>query len=302
MVIKLDLYRIFQAVAENNSFSKAARSLYLTQPAVSQSILQLEEDLDIRLFNRTPKGVTLTQEGKLLYDHVHSALSLIDAGEKKMQAFKELTAGKMAIGVGDTISRYFLLPYLEKFHKEYPDITFKLVNGTTMELCELLKTGEIDVALCNFPVTDPKLSLIPCKQVQDTFVCGKEYQHLLTEPLSLEELLKHPLICLETNSTSRRFMDAFLAEHDLQVSPEFELGAHDLLLDLARINLGIACVTKEFSMGYLQQQLLHEIRLQETIPKRAIGICHLKSVPLSLAAEKFVAIIVDNTSCEKLTP
>lgn len=163
MVNKLDLYRVFYEVAQHKSFSKAAKSLYLTQPAVSQSISQLETELDIRLFNRNPQGVILTEEGKLLYDYVHSALNLLSSGENKMEEFKNLQGGKIAIGVGDTISRYFLLPFLEAFHQQYPDISFKLVNGTTFELVEILKQGKIDIAICNFPVEDDRLEKLRVK-------------------------------------------------------------------------------------------------------------------------------------------
>ena len=116
MLVKLDLYRIFWQVAKSASFSKAAKNLYMTQPAISQAIMQLENELDIRLFNRTPKGVTLTDEGKNLFEYVNSAIKIINAGEEKILEYKNLSVGELKIGVGDTISRYFLLPYLEKFH------------------------------------------------------------------------------------------------------------------------------------------------------------------------------------------
>ena len=160
MLVKLDLYKIFWQVAKSESFSKAAKSLYMTQPAISQSIMQLENELDIRLFNRTPKGVTLTEEGKNLFEYVNSAIKLIDAGKEKILEYKNLSVGELKIGVGDTISRYFLLPYLERFHNEYPNIKFKIINGTTFELCSILKTGQIDIAICNFPIKDSSLEMI----------------------------------------------------------------------------------------------------------------------------------------------
>ncbi|MCD5002196.1 LysR family transcriptional regulator [Enterococcus saccharolyticus] len=289
MLSKLDLYRIFDAVAQNSSFSQAAKQLYLTQPAVSQSIMQLENELAVRLFKRTSKGVTLTQEGTLLYDYVHSAIHLIESGENKVQELKTLTAGTITIGVGDTISRYYLLPYLENFHRRYPDIKFKLINGTTSELCTILKTGQIDIAICNFPIEDDKLELIPCQEIQDTFVCGEQYKKDFTNPISLTELVKYPLICLDNASISRQFIDEFMESHGIQLVPEFELGAHDLLLDFAKINLGIACVTREFAADYLKDGSLTEIQLTEQIPKRSIGICYLKSVPLNTASLKFIA-------------
>ncbi|MFW7432689.1 LysR family transcriptional regulator [Vagococcus carniphilus] len=296
MVTKLDLYRIFYEVSQHNSFSKAAKSLYLTQPAVSQSISLLEDELSIRLFNRTPQGVALTEEGKHLYEYVDSALNLLDSGEKKMEEFKLLKGGKIAIGVGDTISRYFLLPFLENFHHKYPDISFKLLNGTTSELVDSLKQGKIDIAICNFPIEDEKLEKITCADIQDTFVYGEHYNHLFQDTVSIENVLKHPIICLDQDSISRRFVDQYLKEKGLILEPEFELGSHDLLLDFAKINLGIACVTKEFSSSYINQGILKEINLIEKIPKRSIGICYLKSVSLSIASQKFVKTIISDTN------
>lgn len=291
MVSKLDLYKVFCQVGRSASFSEAARELYMTQPAVSQAIMQLERELDIRLFNRTPKGVSLTPEGSLLFDYATSAINLLHVGEEKILEFKNLTAGELKIGVGDTISRYFLLPYLEHFHNRYPNIKFKIENGTTLELCALLKSGEVDIVVCNFPLDDPALEMRPCFPIQDTFVYGEKFKKILAKPLSFGELVKLPLIFLESKSNSRKYVEGYLSSRGIQISPEFELGSHDLLLEFAKINLGIACVTKEFSGEYLNNGLLSEVQLLEEIPKRSVGICYLKSVPLSLAATRFVEIV-----------
>ncbi|KMY52099.1 LysR family transcriptional regulator [Peribacillus loiseleuriae] len=291
MISKLDLYKVFCKVGKSESFSKAAKDLYMTQPAVSQAIMQLERELDIRLFNRTPKGVTLTNGGSLLFEYVHSAINLINVGEEKILEFKNLTTGELKIGVGDTISRYFLLPYLEAFHTKYPNIKLKIVNGTTLEICSILKSGEVDIAICNFPLDDPTLELIPCIDIHDIFVCGEKYKHLLSKPLSLNEVVKLPLILLEPKSISRKYVEDYMISRGIKISSEFELGSHDLLLEFAKINLGIACVTKEFSQEYLNNGLLYEVQLMEEIPKRSIGVCFLKSVPLSPASTKFVEII-----------
>lgn len=291
MVSKLDLYKVFCKVGKSESFSMAAKDLFMTQPAVSQAIMQLERELDIRLFNRTPKGVSLTVEGSLLFEYVTSAIKLIDAGEEKILEFKNLTTGELKIGVGDTISRYFLLPYLEAFHKKYPNIKFKIVNGTTLEICSILKSGEVDIAICNFPIEDPTLELRECIDIHDIFVCGEKYKNMISKPLSLNEVVKLPLILLERKSNSRRYVEDYIISKGIKIAPEFELGSHDLLLEFAKINLGIACVTKEFSQEYLNKGLLYEVQLMEDIPKRNIGVCFLKNVPLSSASTKFVEII-----------
>ena len=293
MVTKLDLYRVFVQVAKSKSFSKAAKELFMTQPAISQSIMQLEKDLDIRVFNRTPKGVSLTNEGELLYEYVNSAISLIKTGEEKILEFQKLAIGELRIGVGDTISKYYLIPYLEEFHNKYPNIKFRIINGTTLELCSLIKSGEIDIAICNFPIDDPSLDLIPCSDVSDIFVCGEKYKHLANREVELSEIIKYPLIFLEPKSNSRKYVERYLQSNELKISPEFELGSYDLLIEFAKINLGIACVVREFSEKELKSNQIYEVKTKDRIPKRSIGICHLKSVPLSVASTKFVEIIAN---------
>ncbi|MCF6460394.1 LysR family transcriptional regulator [Clostridium sp. Cult3] len=288
MSIKLDLYKIFCEVAKCGSFSKAAKSLYMTQPAISQAIMQLESDLEVRLFTRTPRGVVLTNEGEILFEYVNSGINLIDVGEKKVMESKNLMAGELRIGVGDTISRYFLLPFLEKFHCEYPKIKLKVINRTTLELTDLLKSGEVDMAICNLPVKDFALEIIGLMDIHDIFVCGEKYKDRVSIPLSFNEIADLPLILLEPKSNSRLYVEKYIQSKGVKIEPEIELGSHDLLLEFARINLGISCVVKEFSKEYLKNKLIYEVKLSEEIPKRAIGVCFLKTVSLSPAATKFV--------------
>lgn len=291
MIGNLDLYRIFNVVSRNESFSKAAQELYMTQSAVSQAISKLEKELEVQLFYRTSKGVVLTSEGNLLNEHLNSALGIINVAEDKILEFKTLKTGQLRIGVGDTTTRYFLLPYLEKFHLSYPEIKLDILNGTTTEICEFIKAGKADVGICNLPIHDEYLQVIPCKEIQDVFVCGEKYKKLTKKPISLEGLMEMPLIFLEKKSNSRMFVENFLKKKGFHVSPVFELGSYDLALEFAKINLGISCVIKEFSKEYLERGDLYQVMLEEEIPKRGIGICYLKNVLLSRAAKKFVESI-----------
>jgi DNA-binding transcriptional LysR family regulator len=253
--------------------------------------MQLEEELEIRLFTRTSKGVVLTNEGQLIFEYISSAINLISTGEKKLAEIKNLMAGELRIGVGDTISRYYLLPYLEKFHRLYSNIKLKIFNETTIELCAMLKSGEIDIAVCNLPVEDEAFEIIKCMGIHDIFVCGETYKDMLSKPLSLDEMAKLPLVLLETKSNSRQYVEKYMLSKGVEIKPEIELGSHDLLLEFAKINLGIACVIKEFSLEYLKSGVVYEMPMVEEIPKRDIGICYLKSIPLSPASERFVAAL-----------
>jgi DNA-binding transcriptional LysR family regulator len=291
MSTRLDLYKIFCEVAKSQSFSKAAKELYMTQPAVSQAVMNLERELGIRLFTRTSKGVTLTNEGQLLFEHVNSAINLIHIGENKLLESRDLKVGEMKIGIGDTISRHFMLPYLEIFRNRFPNINLKIINRTTTELCDLLKSGEADIAVCNFPVRDPALETRKCRDIQDIFVCGEKYRDLCRDIISLEEIVKLPMILLERKSNSRLYLERYMSSKGFKITPEIELGSHDLLLEFARFNFGIACVVEEFSQEYLRSSKLYKLRLSEEIPPRSIGFCYLKSVSLSPAAKKLVEVV-----------
>lgn len=158
MAVKLELYRIFRTVAEEESISAAAKTLFISQSAVSQSIHQLEEQLQVRLFSRQPRGVTLTGEGRVLYDYVRSAISLIETGEEKVQQTRELMMGELVIGASDTVTRSLLLPYLQRFHERYPAIRLKVLNGTSYEALQMLRAGQVD-GLCQHPAGERQ----PCR-------------------------------------------------------------------------------------------------------------------------------------------
>lgn len=294
MVGKLDLYRVFSIVSKNKSFSKAAKELYMTQSAVSQAIMRLEKELDVQLFQRTPKGALLTNEGKVLHEHVTSALGILDVAEDQIQQYKGLRKGELRIAVGDTISRYFLLPYLEDFHARFPGIKLRILNGTTPEILEFIKSGDADVGVCNLPIDDEQFRVIPCMEVHDIFVCGEKYRRISKEVISFDHLMELPLIFFEEDTISRTYVDRFFKKKGYSISPVFELGSYDLIMDFAKRNFGISCVVREFSRDYLEQGILHEVLLEEDIPSRQIGIVNLKSVPLSRAAEKFVRSIEPN--------
>ena len=175
MAVKLELYRIFRTVAEEESISAAAKTLFISQSAVSQSIHQLEEQLQVRLFSRQPRGVTLTGEGRVLYDYVRSAISLIETGEEKVQQTRELMMGELVIGASDTVTRSLLLPYLQRFHERYPAIRLKVLNGTSYEALQMLRAGQVDLAFASTPQESGNLQMQRCMALHNVFVAGRDY-------------------------------------------------------------------------------------------------------------------------------
>lgn len=291
MEARLEQYRIFNTAAQTGSISEAAEKLFVTQSAVSQSIKQLEATIGTKLFIRGPRGVTLTPEGELLYQYTSAALELIESGSRRLSAIGELTEGELRIGASDTVSSYFLLPRLESFHKAYPGIKISVVNRVTTEAVELVKRGGLDLAFGNLPIDDDALEIIPCLTVHDIFVAGKGFEKYRGRVVSRREICSLPLILLEKKSNSRNYVDAeFLSSGDT-LSPGIELGAHELLLQLAQIGLGVSCVIKEFSSKYLENGDVFEISLRNPLPPRAVGCLFPKKQELNPAAKKFVDII-----------
>ena len=295
MDVKLDRYRIFCSVVQYGSFSAAAEALYLTQSAVRQNIRTLEESLSTTLFVRNRSGVTLTPAGKVLYEYASHAMSLLSSVEKRFAAIASLEEGELLLGASDTLCRHYLMPVLEQFHTRHEGIKLNITNGVTTETIRDLKNGKIEVAFINLPYPhaeeDETLCVRPSLPLHDVFVAGPRYGEYITEPLTLEEVAKLPLIMLERKSNSRNYVDRYFSENQVVLKPEFELGSHDLLLELAAANLGVACVTREFAGEKLANGSLVELPLAQPIPPRAVGICTSAHVPLSRAAEAFLDIL-----------
>lgn len=291
MNFHIEHYRIFNIVAEAKSFSKAAEKLYMTQSAVSQAIKQLENSINTILFIRTPKGIELTQAGSILYKYTSSAMEILETGVLRLEAFKSLDEGELKIGASDTIASHFLLSRLELFHKIYPQIRVKIINRVTSETIQLLKAGKIDLAFGNLPIKDEKLEIIECMAVHDTFVAGSNYRKDRDKIFSREDIARLPLILLESKSNSRKYVDYVFLESGQILSAAIELGTHELLLQLAKINLGVSCVIKEFSEEYLNDDSVFELKQENPVPPRAIGYCYPKNLPLTPALQKFIEFI-----------
>lgn len=287
MNIKLEQYKIFNEAASTLSFSLAARNLFISQSAVSQAIHTLEKELNTQLFIRQSKGVLLTKEGKLLAQKISAALSLITSAENQIVNQHELTKGELTIGAGDTLSENYIMPYLVEFNKLYPHVIIKMVNRTSLEIIELLKTGQIEIGFINMPLQDDAMTIKECLQVHDIFVT----KHQENKMYSLQALSREPLVLLERSSNSRHFVDNHFANNGVLLTPTIELGSHDLLLEAAKNNLGKACVIKEFSLDALQKKMIFEVHLSIPIPKRSIGYAHLKRKTLTPATLRFIELI-----------
>lgn len=294
MAVKLELYRVFQEVANLGNISAAAQKLYISQSAVSQSIKQLEEQLQVRLFSRSTKGVHLTSEGQMLLEYVTHALGLIQSGEEKIAQARELLTGELIIGASDTVTKTYLLSRLEAFHKAYPDIRIRILNGTSQMVLEYLHAGQVDIAFASEQPDADDYTVRHCVDTHTIFVASPDYPCDFMHPYSMEEIAALPLILLEKKASSRVYVEQFFQSHGIRIQPEIELGSHNLLISLARIGLGVACVTEEFSQSGLGRGVILPLKTDFEIPPRSVTMCTLQGVTPTSAANRFMDFISES--------
>ena len=293
MNIDFELYRIFYTVANNGNITAAAKELNISQPAISKSIKNLEEQLGGTLFIRTKRGVILTNEGKEFYNYIKKAIEYITSAENKFTDLINLETGCIRIGISTTLTKEFLLPYLEKFHKLYPNIDIMISTNISSELLTKLRNGLIDIVILNLSTKkyDDDIEIIKCKEINDCFVTNKDYLNLNNLNLSIRDLNDYPLILQTKESNTRKFIDNIAKEHNIILKPNMELASYTLVVTLAKIGFGIGYATKEFIKKELENEELFELKIKETIPPRYIGIALCKNNLPNFSTKKLIEII-----------
>lgn len=293
MNIDFELYRIFYAVANNGNITKAAEELMISQPAISKSIKNLEEQLGGQLFVRTKRGVILTEEGKEFYKYISKAMEYIHNAENKFTDLINLNTGTIKIGISSTLTKEFLLPYLEQFHKKYPNIDIEIVTNVSSELIPKLRNGLIDIIILNVvdSIKDNDIEITNCKEINDCFIVNKDYKELTKKQLTLDDINNYPLILQSKGSNTRTFLDEFASKSGVTLKPNMELSSYSLVVEFTKIGLGIGYATKEYIKNELQNGQLFELKIKEKIPSRYIGIAVSKTHEPNFSTKKLIEII-----------
>jgi len=295
MNINFELYRVFYTVANTGNITKAAEELMISQPAISKSIKNLEEQLGGQLFIRTKRGVILTDEGKEFYNYISRAMEYIYNAENKFKDLINLNTGTIKIGISTTLTKEFLTPYLEIFHSKYPKIDIQIITNLSGELIPKLKNGLIDIMILNIvdESFDKDINIIPCKEIQDCFVVNSTYKDLINKELSFSDLNDYPLILQSKGSNTRKFLDDLVIKHNVVLKPIMELASYSLVVEFSKIGLGIGYVTKDYIKKELDNKELFILNIKENIPKRSVGIATSKTHLPSFSAKKLIEIITN---------
>ena len=293
MNIDFELYRIFYVVANHCNITKASEELSISQPAISKSIKNLEEQLGGQLFVRTKRGVVLTEEGKEFYNYIKQAIEYINNAENKFTDLINLETGCIKIGISTTLTKGFLLPYLERFHSLYPKIDIQIITYLTSDLMPKLRNGLIDIVILNLNKKNygNDIDIIKCKKINDCFVVNNKYKDLINKEMSLNDLNNYPLILQARGSNTREFLDNIASENGVVLKPNIELASYSLVIEFSKIGFGIGYATKEYIKKELKNKELFELKIKEKIPSRYIGIALSKNHVPNFSTKKLIEII-----------
>lgn len=290
-MINLDLYKIFYTVARSGSLTKAADELFISQPAVSQSIRLLETQLGMTLFNRGHKGMELSaQGGELIIDDVEKALRLLCGVEDKVSALRHSAQGTLRIGASETIFKYCLADPIVEYHKLYPDVKFELVSDLSPKIIEYLKADRCDIGFLNLPL-DADEGVVVGETVMllnDVFIAGEPYKDLKGKKLSIWDLQKYPLLLMEEHTVSRTSFNHYTDNLGIKLHPMIEVDSWGFMKKLVSDGMGIGCIPREYAQSRIAQGLLFELDVEPLLPTRSVGIALPKNASMSYALRAFV--------------
>ncbi|RKD28136.1 LysR family transcriptional regulator [Lacrimispora algidixylanolytica] len=291
----LSQYKIFYEVAKTGNISKAAKELFISQPAISKSISKLEGNLGVSLFTRNSRGVQLTDEGKLLFNHTKAAFEALAQGEQELKRIKDFHIGHLRIGVSNTLCKYILLPYLKGFIEKYPHIKITIESQSTAHTVNMLEQQRIDLGLIAEPSNRRPLLFTPVMEIQDTFVATKPYLNnlYLREGKDADLFQTGNILLLDKNNMTRKYIDEYLNESQLIPNQFLEVTTMDLLIEFAKIGMGIGCVIKDFVQKELDQGDLVLVPLEKEINKRTVGFAY-NPAGMSTSMEKFLDAMKTN--------
>lgn len=285
MNVDLELYKVFYVVAKNKHMTRASEELHISQPAISQSIKKLEDQLGGTLFLRSNKGMELTEEGKMFYEYVKGALELIGNAENEFTSFKDLSKGEIKVGCSTTLTKLILMDALENFHKDYPNININIVNGLTCNLINDLKLGKLDFVIFNESnVKENNLYLEKIKELKQGFVYNPDYYTDNVKTFS--DLNKLPLILQNGDSNSRKLLDYIALQKHLKLIPRMEVVSQELISEFTNIGLGVGFVIIDLANRNFKN--LKELEINKTIPNINVYLAMNKSISLTFASKKFI--------------
>ena len=290
-MVNLELYRIFYTVARCGSLTKAAEELYISQPAVSQAIKQLETQLKTPLFNRTHRGMELSaQGGERIFADVEQALRILGNVESDLAALRDCATGFLRIGASETIFEYILSETIVEYSKQYPQVKIELITDVSPKICEMLKTDRCDVGFLNLPIGEDKDIALsdPIKLLTDVFVAGKAFSGLQGKRLDIWEPQKYPVLLMQENTVARASFENYCRQVGVKILPSVEVDSWDFMKRLVTNGMGIGCLPREYAQRRIASGELFELDVRPTLPLRSVVMALPKHATVPFALRAFI--------------
>lgn len=288
MNIDLELYRVFYVVAKHKHMTRASEELCISQPAISQSIKKLEEQIGGTLFLRSNKGMELTSEGKMFYEYVKGALELINNAENEFTSFKDLSKGEIKIGASTTLTKIILMDAVKSFHKDYPNVEINITNDLTSNLILDLQKGKLDFIIFNEGnVKETNVKSEKIRSIKQGFIYNPEYYN--DDIKCLDDLNNYPLVLQKKESNSRKFLDAFALRNNVILNAKTEIVSQDLVTEFVNAGLGIGFTIIELAKRNYPN--LKELKINKNLPDTDIYMATNKNINLTFASKKFLSYL-----------
>lgn len=281
--INLNLYKVFYYVATLKSFNEAAEKLYVSQPAISKQIKNLETLLNVKLFHRMNKGIELTKEGQLLLENIEKSFFYLELSNKELDQLKQFNIGELAIGCPSHITSFYLLKYVEEFKKQHPGITVRIDSSSTKELLEKLSKNKIDFIIDSFSneVDDTKFLIRPIKDFETIFITSNK------EDIKYKTLESNVFVLPPERSSMRKNLDKILHKNNIKLNISLMVDTTDLIISAVKNNMGIGYIIKNAVINEINNKEIYEIPINFELPRLELELVYSKEY-VSIIAQEFI--------------
>jgi len=280
----------FCTVVETGSFSKAAKMISVTQPAISLQIKSLEEEFGEKLLDRGKKRILLTDAGRVLYHHAKRIFEEIDIAQQEMHELQDVAKGHLTIGCSETISTYILSSVLNKFIKKYPLIEVSVQNRTSTDIILMLLDHVIEIGLVPLPVAKQQINTVALHKYNEVAVVSRSHPLKKSKKIDLKSLSEYKLLVLEDGTQTRNLLDKDFINAGVTPVKMLPVGSVEVQKSFAEAGMGVAIVPDFTVKKEIARKSLLAIPIKDTA-ERSLGLAVKQPRVISPAALAFVKLL-----------
>lgn len=293
--VNLHLLRTFAAVAEHGSFTRAAEAIHVSQPAVSRAVHELEEQLGLPLVERIAGQVRCTEAGTALFQHACAIFALERTAEADIRGRRGLKQGTLVVGASRTVATYLLPPLVARFLDAHPRVSVRMVSDNTHAIEERLLAYELDLALVEAPMRDPRIELLEWRNDHMAIVASATCFRETSRPLTTERFSSMRWIMRETGSGTREIAISRLREAGVEISDMLEVDGNAAVVASVAAGLGVTMISVEAARDPLALGRLVKLELAGLRTIRPLYRARIRERPLSPASQAFARLVLESS-------